>query len=321
MAEPPALAEFGLARAELPADRQPALIYLARLAPGSRRTMRTALEAIARLATGGALDADELPWWELRYQHAAAIRAELAARYAPATANRMLAALRGVLRECWRLGLLEADAYHRAADLEVVRGERLPSGRALGAGELRTLFDSCAVDEITHRGARDAALVATLYGLGLRRAEVVALALEDYDVDAATLRVIGKGNKERVGYAGAGTRDALGAWVALRSSAPGPLFCRVNRGGRIELSSLTEQAVYGILQRLSRDAGVAAFSPHDLRRTFVSDLLDAGADISAVQRLAGHASVQTTVRYDRRGEHAKRKAAELLHVPYQRRGG
>jgi site-specific recombinase XerD len=97
------------------------------------------------------------------------------------------------------------------------------------------------------------------------------------------------------------------------------LFCNINKSGRITIHRLTDQAVLHVLKKRAVQAGVASFSPHDLRRSFISDLLDAGADISTAQQLAGHSNVQTTARYDRRGEATKRKAAELLHVPYLRR--
>jgi len=97
------------------------------------------------------------------------------------------------------------------------------------------------------------------------------------------------------------------------------LFYAVNKGGEILMHRMTDQAVLYILRKRAAEAGVAQFSPHDLGRSFISDLLDAGADISTVQQLANHANVQTTVRYDRRGEVAKQKAARLLHVPHVRR--
>ena len=118
----------------LPADRHPAAVYIASLAPGSRRTMRQALDAIAGFLTSGQATAETLDWAALRYQHTQAVRAALAARYAPATANKILAALRGVLREAWRLGYVTADEYQRAADLPAVRGSTLPRGPGAHAG-------------------------------------------------------------------------------------------------------------------------------------------------------------------------------------------
>lgn len=311
--------EVALVPVEVPHDRNPALVYLARLAPSSRRVMRGALRRMAELLTSGRCDEVTCPWGGLRYQHTAAVRAWLAERYAPATANRYLAALRGVLKEAWRLGHTDAETYRRTVDLPAVRGETLPAGRAISGGELRALFASCAEDG-TPGGARDAALLALLYGGGLRRSEAVGLDVDDYDPSTGAVRVThGKGNKARIVYLANGGRAAVAAWLEVRGLKPGPLLLPVSKYGRIAVRRLTDQAVYDGLRRRARRAGVAACSPHDCRRTFVGDLLDAGADLVSVQRLAGHANVTTTARYDRRGEEAKRKAADLLHVPYSGR--
>ena len=323
LAPMPADAVALVSPAPLPFDRHPALVYLAGLAPGSRRTMRQALDAIAAIVTGGRADAVSLPWQLLTYAHTAAIRAVLAERHAPATANKMLAALRGTLKEAWRLGHVDVETYRRAVDVGVVRGSAVPKGRSLSAGEIRALFTTCAA-EPRSSGVRDAALVAVLYGGGLRRAEAVALDVASYDAVTGDLVLRGKGRKERRVYLQMAARAAVDAWIAQRTSAlcgvaSGALFVPITKTGRHVLRRMTEQAVWMILDKRRLQAGVAPFSPHDVRRTFIGDLLDAGADISSVQQLAGHASVQTTARYDRRGERVRRQAAELLHVPYTRR--
>ncbi len=318
---------FHNARALAPAtpprnDLHPARVYLASLAPGSRRTMRTALENIATLVSAGRADALTLPWHELRYQHTAAIRSALSERYAPATANKMLSALRGVIKECWRLGYIDAEHRDRACDLPPVRGKTLPKGRALTAGERKALFDWCAEDEKPARGARDAALLAVLYVCGLRRGEVPGLDLSDFDPDTGELRVRhGKGNNQRVVYATGGAGEAIKGWISPRGEEPGPLFWPVLKNGRPKRRRISDQTVYDVLRRLRKATGSKEFSPHDFRRTFVSDLIAARGDISVAQQLAGHASPETTARYDRRGEEAKKEAAEGLHVPYRAPSG
>ena len=301
-----------------PLSENAAAVYLAGLAAGSRRTMGEALDLMARLLTNGQQNALELPWGQLRFQHTAAIRSQLAEKYAPSTANKMLSALRGVFKAAWRLGQIEASEYQKAIDIGAVSGERLPAGRSLAVGELVSLMEACSKDN-GPLGARDSAIVALLYGCGLRRAELATLDLADYDVPAGTLKVRGKRNKQRLVPVVGGAQAALEDWLLRRGKAEGPLFVSSRRGGHLQSERLTTHAVYKLLLLRAKQASVVHFSPHDFRRTFVGDLLDRGADISTVQKLAGHANVTTTARYDRRGEATKRKAAEMLHVPYIRK--
>lgn len=302
----PALAELVL----VAADQDPVAVYLAGLrSVKSRSTMRAALAQVA--AELGAATPHAIPWGGLRYPHVTALRARLTERYASASVNKVLSAVRGVAREAMRLGQLEAGEYTKIRDVEGLGGERLPAGRHIEMPELVALFAACPA---TPSGARDAALLGVLRVAGLRRAELAALALEDLDRGPWTLRVLGKGNKERRAFV-VQARPELEAWLAVRSEAPGPLFCAVNRGGRPTGARMGDSSIAYVLGRVAERAGVDDLSPHDMRRTFVGDLLDAGADLAVVQRLAGHAHVATTQRYDRRGERAAAKAAALLSIP------
>ena len=295
----------------------PAKVYLDSLGEGSRRAMRGALAQIATLLNSGtAADPLAVAWHKLDRSDMVALHSALASRYAPATVNKMLAALRGVLRECWRLELMDAETMHRITDLRSVPGDTVPAGRALTQGEVNALLRVCSSDPRS-QGSRDAAVLGLLIGCGLRRAEVCRLDLADYA--AGHVLIQGKRNKQRTGYLPPGAQAALCDWLDIRGEEPGPLFYRINKGGRVIPHRLSEQAVYEILWRRAEAAQIVRTSPHDCRRTFISNLLDNGVDIVTVQKMAGHSSVATTARYDRRPEEAKRKAARTLHIPYRRK--
>jgi integrase/recombinase XerD len=299
-------------------DQNPAAVYLASLrADTGRRTMRQVLNLVAGLLSGGEADALTFAWHTIRYQHVVAVRSRLAQAYKPATVNKSLAALRGVLRVAWQLGQMSAEDYHKAASVRNVRADNLPAGRELSQGEISALISACERDP-SPAGVRDAAIIALMYACGLRRAEVVSLDLADYDATSGRLIIRGKGGKERSAWLSNGAARAMADWLEVRGDAPGALFVAIRKGGRFfSLSRMTPKTIYKMLAKRARQAGVARFSPHDLRRTFIGDLLDAGVDVVTVARMAGHANITTTARYDRRSEETKRKAANLLHVPYR----
>lgn len=299
----------------LPLDQNPAAVYVASLGGPYSSGGRKQAQALRDIAAYLGSDPTTLNWSALRYQHTAMIRARLAASFAPATANRMLSALRQTLKHAWLLGQMSVDDYLKAVELEAVTGQTLPAGRELSIDEIASLLTACANSENRLAGIRDRAIIALMYTAGPRREEVVSLNLADYDPQTGKLIITGKRNKQRTAYVINGAAKALGEWLAVRGEKPGPLFVEVDKWERIYTDTMTPQAVYNMLRKRAKQAGIQNFSPHDMRRTFISHLLDAGADISTVSKMAGHENVKTTARYDRRPEDAKRQAAALLHIP------
>lgn len=303
-----------------PADRSPALVYLASLSsPRSQRVQAAALQTVIAVLTDTASTPPfdtvvRFPWWALRYQHTQVVRARLVASgRAPATVNRTLAALRGVLKACKKLGLMSAADCDSAADLPPVRGQRLPAGRDIPPHELRAMLLSCYEDG--RKGVRDLAALGLLAATGIRRAEFEALDLADFNPETGALRVQGKGRKERTVYVVNTARALLDRWLDQRGSQPGPLFLAMTKGGRLTARRMSAAAAYKMVRDRAAACGLELATPHDLRRTFIGNMLDAGVDAVTVTAITGHASVEMLKRYDRRPERAKRAAQASIDLP------
>ena len=203
-----------------------------------------------------------------------------------ATRSRKLSAIRSLFRYLAREGQITRNPG------EAVRGpkqeRKLPT--VLTADDAKRLMDDC----IRPRSFRDQALLETLYSSGARVSEVVNLNLDDVDLHEGIATVLGKGRKERIVPLGT---HAVRALAAYRQSLPagtvsGPLF-RNQRGGR-----LTTRSVERLVAKAARDLpNFPSLSPHGLRHSFATHLLDGGVDLRAIQELLGHVSVSTTQRY------------------------
>jgi site-specific recombinase XerD len=304
------------------AEDNPVIVFLSRQMPSSRPVYFGALKCITNLL--GCSDPFDCQWWELRFAHTQAIRTALTQiinkrngkKLSARTINHKLTVLKGLLRTTWQLGLMTSEDYYRAVDIQSVKGEFLPAGRELSSDEISKLIEVC-ISEPTIMGVRDAALIATLYSCGLRRTEITLLDVDDYDPVSGKLKILGKRNKERTVYIANETAILMDEWLTIRGDEDGPIFIPL-RYNIMEFKHITSDTVYAILQKRGLQAGISTFTPHDLRRTFVSDLLEAGADIATVSKLAGHKEISTTMRYDRRPEETKRDATRLLHIKFQR---
>ncbi|QDT50816.1 Tyrosine recombinase XerC [Symmachiella dynata] len=229
--------------------------------------------------------------------------------YARTTIARRLACLRSFFRYCHREKLVESNP---AKALRTPRaGKRLP--HFLSTEQLATLLETPLAN--TWDGLRDRAILETLYSAGLRVAELVAVDIEDWDRDADVLRVIGKGRKERYAPIGSYAAEALIRWLECRATRPNikpearfAVFLNKN-GGR-----LTTRSIGRMLDKHLKTAGLDRItSPHTLRHSFATHLLDGGADLRSVQELLGHKSLTTTQIYTHVSTKRLREAYQLAH--------
>lgn len=299
-----------------------ALVYVASLqSEKSRSTARWALQKAVALLSPPEQPPPPGAWaspaWEaFTVDHLLVLRTRLGETMAPSSGNLVLSMVRGVLRTAWERGRLPHETWARLKAVKGVRGEREPPGRALSLPELARLR---AALPPTGKGALVGGILAVTAGGGLRRSEVGRQGLERWapDVLGGSLLVLGKGNKERRVPLPGEAQGLLRAWLAVRGPEPGPLFPPCDDAGRwLPGRLLTGQAVARLLAGLARAAGVQDFGPHDLRRTYATLLFDRGVDPARIQKLMGHKKLETTLRYDRRGETALQEASAALGLPW-----
>jgi integrase/recombinase XerC len=218
------------------------------------------------------------------------VRAYLASLYrrrlARASISRRLASVRSCFRFLSRRGVIEQNPARQIRSPLLPR--RLPS--FIPKDESKELLDRSG--DASTAARRDHALVEFLYATGIRVAECCGLDCADLDPGQGTVRVLGKGDKERVVPVGETALAALDAYLVARKRTTGPLFMN-HRGGR-----LTPRSVHRIVGRQARRSGLdRRVTPHTLRHTFATHMLGEGADLRLIQELLGHSRLSTTQRY------------------------
>ncbi|MBB1612300.1 MULTISPECIES: site-specific integrase [Pseudomonas] len=297
----------------------PLSLYLKRLAPSSQSTLRYVLQDAADRLGYAEQNLEEIPWHLLQPEHVTALVATLREDgYAPNTSSLYVNALRGVMNEAWRASLISQDHLLKMRSVKAISGTRLARGRNLKRGLIHELMAVCASDP-RPQGVRDAALIALLYGSGMRKSESVNLDLAQVDFSERSLQVLAKGNRQLIKYAPTWAFDKLQAWLELRRRhlpaglVDDPfLFNRIRRGGHITRERITKHAIYYIARQRGAEVGVRIM-PHDFRRSFITRVIEEH-DLSLAQKLAHHSNIQTTASYDLRDDNERRRAIDRFDL-------
>lgn len=311
---PISLSSYSLSDEVKSPEQNAAIFYILSMGTEqSRKKMTQILNNVAKQLGHDSLM--QCPWGQMRSQAVLMLRTRwLQEGKSPATINLAICALKGVAQKAWEFRQMDDHEFNVIKSIKGVRGSRLASGRALNAIESSRLVAGCENDK-TMKGLRDAAIFALGVGAGLRRNELATICHSKINYQEHSIRLIGKGNKERIVYLSDAVWVRLEQWLHCRKEGVDEIFCAVLKGNHLdENRKMSVSAIFKVIKDRAEEFGVPHLGVHDLRRTFATRLFSLGTDINIVKEAMGHASITTTQRYDMRGKEAVAKATKQLGI-------
>ena len=289
----------------------PYKLYLSRLSASGRRAVHSQLNSIAAMMSW-TYDEREQNFTTIDYALGLKLinmmqQQGWSARYI----NRGITAIKGIVKIAVLSGIASEKQSLQLQALPRLRHGEHP-GTPLSQVQIKSLFSQLNSDR-SLIGERDTLILTLFLGLGLRRSELQHIRIEDIDSKITSLVIHrGKGNKSRTCYIPEWVQQVIKGWLTLVNTDTGYLVCRVNKSGSIlPAKSLTSSGIYKVVKMRLNMVDINA-SPHDLRRTFITRLLEQNVDLNTVRQMAGHADIATTIMYDKRDHAAMQQAASML---------
>ncbi|MFY8328776.1 tyrosine-type recombinase/integrase [Pseudoalteromonas sp. ZZD1] len=292
----------------------PTECYLNNLAPTGRKAVISLIKSVKKtLLLTEKLAA--LPLHKLSFEQLSKLKQSLVLNNKSArTIQLTFQVIKAIAKTAFLMNLIEQHELEKFNVLKLPHIEPSLKGKSLTATQLKSMLKQpCTPPSVIN--VRDIALLALMAGAGLRRSEVSALKLSDFSIDDQLVVIHkGKGNRTRTQYLPVWVLESLSSWLTVRGKNEGPLFCVVLNGKVIQARGISPETIYSVVTARTRHALGEKFTPHDMRRTYISSLLANGVDISTVSKLAGHNSILTTQLYDKRGADSLRRAVNTLSV-------
>ena len=242
--------------------------YINALSPGSRKSTLYKLDKIAKYLSQNRDDAHAFPWGVLDKSGVVSVQSWLWRTYSPTTINHMLIALRGVLKQNWRLGLIGEEEYYEMRQGLTGSWKSRPNRRGrtiLTQKDITRLFDRCAVVH-TRAARRNAAIIGLLYGANVTPSELLAVEVEHYDQRRSTVSIVGS-DAARTIELNPDIQQLLRAWLLHRGNSPGPLICPVLKNDVVQIRPMSYQSLRKIGIGLALETDVRPFNPKDLNMT------------------------------------------------------